>query len=51
MLAVITDSGFPGEVLAQFQKREIIGSADIVKQKIWVLKITNTFFEIQSKDC
>jgi len=24
MLAVNTDSGFPGEVLAQFQKREII---------------------------
>jgi len=24
MLAVIADSGFPGEVLAQFQKREII---------------------------
>lgn len=26
MLAVITDSGFPGEVLAQFQRREIIGT-------------------------
>jgi len=24
MLAVIVDSGFPGEVLAQFQKRDII---------------------------
>lgn len=27
MLADITESGFPGEVLAQFQKREIIGTA------------------------
>jgi hypothetical protein len=28
MLAVITDSGFPGEVLAQFQKREIIDTIE-----------------------
>jgi len=33
MLADITDSGFPGEVLAQFQKREIIGTVNIIELK------------------